>query len=45
MDAIKRCRAVLEAEIIDWDSFDFNGKSFNIKVSMILFAHINVFID
>ena len=38
-DPIKRYRAVLESEIIDWDSFDFNGEIFKVKVIMIVFVN------
>ena len=34
-DPIEWCRAVLEAEIIDWNSFGFKGKIDKVKVTLI----------
>ena len=39
-DPNERWRAVLEAETIDCNSFDFNEKIVRVKVGMILFVNI-----
>ena len=39
-DPMKRYRAVLDAAIINWGSFVFNGKSVKLNMSMILLVHI-----
>ena len=39
-DLIQRYRAILEAIVIDFDSFDFNGKTVTVMVSMILLVYI-----
>ena len=39
-DPIEIYRAVLNAEIIDWNSFDFDGKIVKVKVSMDSFVHM-----
>ena len=40
VDPIKRCGAVLNAEVIDWESFDFKAKIVNVKVRLILCMHV-----
>ena len=40
MDAIKRYKAVLNADIIDWQSIDFKGKIVKVKVRLIPCMHI-----
>ena len=44
MDPIKRYRAVLTDEVIDWESFDFKGKIVKVKVRLIL-VHIYYFVE
>ena len=44
MDPIEKYRAVLNAEVIDWESFDFEAKIVKVKVRFIL-VHINYFVE
>ena len=40
MDPIKKYGAVLNANVINWESFDFNGKIVKVMVRLILCMHI-----
>ena len=44
-DPVERYRAASDAERIDWDCIDFNGKSVSIKVSRISSLHICIFVE
>ena len=44
-DPIKRYKADLEAVIINWDSFDFNGKSVKVKVSKMFYVLFLLFVE
>ena len=40
LNPIKRYRAILNTEIIDWNSFDFKANIVKVKVRLILCMHI-----
>ena len=44
MDPIKRYKAVLNAEVAYWESFDFNWKIVKVKVRLIR-VHIYYFVE